>query len=252
MAEAILIQCTRCGKTKAADFFYRQANRKNGLRAHCIPCDKLARDVNYAKSKTLQCSVAGCKRGRYVHGLCAMHASRVRNTGELGPVLSLGELNRGKCQVIGCTNAARSRQLCQTHYNRLRKYGSPRGVSERTITAIRGRVDGKVDYHGYRIVYCPGHPSATLRNGLWAFEHRKVMADYLGRPLRENENIHHVNGRKADNRIQNLELWVSSQPSGQRVQDLVEWSREIEAQYGDEYDKHPKLSNGKAKTKDAA
>lgn len=59
--------------------------------------------------------------------------------------------------------------------------------------------------------------------GQWVFEHRVVMEEILGRPLEPEENVHHLNGRRDDNRPSNLELWVSPQPQGQRVADLVAW-----------------------------
>lgn len=63
------------------------------------------------------------------------------------------------------------------------------------------------------------------------YEHRTVMERMLRRPLRADENVHHVNGNRADNRESNLELWSTSQPSGQRVADKVAWAREILALY---------------------
>lgn len=72
------------------------------------------------------------------------------------------------------------------------------------------------------------HPNA--HHGRVA-EHVAVMVESIGRPMLPHETVHHKNGVRDDNRIENLELWSTSQPRGQRIEDKVAWAREILALY---------------------
>ncbi len=82
---------------------------------------------------------------------------------------------------------------------------------------------------GYRILSRSNHPNATKSGRI--LEHVFVMSEYLGRPLEKHERIHHLNGIRNDNRIQNLELWTTSHPSGQRVEDKLKWCKEFIKKY---------------------
>ena len=57
---------------------------------------------------------------------------------------------------------------------------------------------------GYWSIWKPNNPNATL-NG-YVLEHRFVMSEYLKRPLEEWEDVHHKDGNKENNKIENLEI----------------------------------------------
>jgi hypothetical protein len=67
------------------------------------------------------------------------------------------------------------------------------------------------------------------------------MSQYLGRPLKANENVHHIDGNKQNNALENLELWITAQPKGQRPQDLVEYAKKILRTYAKDSDRLKRL-----------
>lgn len=61
---------------------------------------------------------------------------------------------------------------------------------------------------GYKVVYHPEHLSFSgfVKHPGYIYEHRYVMEKNLGRPLRKDEHIHHIDGNKSNNVIANLKL----------------------------------------------
>lgn len=90
--------------------------------------------------------------------------------------------------------------------------------------------EGNINNEGYKIISKRDHPN-SLKNGT-ILEHKFIMSQFLGRPLSLGENVHHKNGVRHDNRIENLELWSVRQPPGQRVDDKIEWCKEFLSEYG--------------------
>ncbi len=55
--------------------------------------------------------------------------------------------------------------------------------------------------NGYKVI-----ENEAQNEGKRIFEHRFIMEKYLGRKLESSEIIHHINGDKLDNRIDNLQI----------------------------------------------
>lgn len=92
------------------------------------------------------------------------------------------------------------------------------GCLQREITRAKRYKGGRIILkNGYVRVLAPNHPKS--RNGQ-VDEHRLVMEESLGRYLSPRELVHHKNGIRSDNRIENLELWTGGHPPGQRAEDI--------------------------------
>lgn len=180
-----------------------------------------------------------------------MHYSRWKSHGDPQVTKPRRRVEKA-CVVTGCEKPWLARGLCDKHYYRWRKHGdpalgafTPSGVrreergpcgwcGEMFMATIRpdrphreycgrkcankakaaGRPHRRINTKGYVELWKPDHPNAACTG--YVREHRYVLAEHLGRPLGNDEVVHHRNGIKADNRIENLEVMSASSHSGLR------------------------------------
>lgn len=167
------------------------------------------------------CMFDGCNRKTRAKELCPAHWSQKNLGQELRTIRDF----RANCNFPSCTNKHATKGFCNAHYLQSRK-------SKKLVPARKKFEQGEWG------VWCKIASGYVARSrtilGVTKrqYQHRHVMEEYLGRELLPHENVHHLNGIKDDNRIENLELWSRSQPYGQRVSDKIPWMVEFLESYG--------------------
>lgn len=127
-----------------------------------------------------------------------------------------------------CEKKVHAKGYCRCCYEKIRR--RDRGLVKKPITHCRrSNGTGTINNGGYVLISIKDHPNKMPSGRI--LEHVYVMSNYLGRPLKKEERVHHKNGIRHDNRIENLELWTVSHPSGKRVEDVIKWAKEFLKEY---------------------
>lgn len=160
-------------------------------------------------------------------GLCETHRYRLEKGIPPDAPKHFKPKTTKECQIGNryCSDNGKesAKGFCKFHYKRYRD--DPSGIYKPKKAQTKKIGSTYTDRQGYTKI-----KTSKGKSG-WSFEHRLNMEKYLSRKLSPTERVHHRNGDKKNNSIENLELWIHTHPSGQRVSDHVEHALRILKQY---------------------
>ncbi len=213
--------CSFCKKEKNLDEFILDKYKKSGRKSRCKQC---VREIYSKKNNP-----------RIEYGIKAcMHCKVKKEFKEFGNNRTNNDGLHVWCKICARKKSTEYRHRTPEAWERERQkrfvnWREKLGVC--LSIKIKGKKgEGYVNKQGYLSFKRKGHPCAD-KNGRVQASHL-VIYEHTGRILKKGESVHHKNGMRLDNTIENLEVWSSSQPFGQRVEDKIKWCIEFLNEYG--------------------
>lgn len=254
-------KCSKCGIEKAADSFPKSGG-KGGLSSWCRECHheryrlkkqaaaqkaianridpmSMIADAATKKGVTIKeladaVGVSPVNVGKWLSGKARPRQKNLRAAfGFLGLELpmEMTAANDGRLPlgISQCAECGADFPVYKVGTKFCSRVCSGKDLSSRQLGEANRRWKGgeTVTTHiggGYIKQLAPGHLGADASG--YVLQHRLVMEQVLGRPLKKSERVHHKNGKRDDNRPENLELWAGTgsskkDPHGIRVVDKV-------------------------------
>lgn len=145
------------------------------------------------------CAVESCDRESRTRSFCQKHYVRFLKYGDPLVVKKLHSYGDVLCSRDGCGERARWAGWCGKHAMRVKRYGNPDHLTTEDERRLLSRIAqpklGKLK-------------TTTYPKFLGRHLHRQVAEQKLGRPLRSNEIVHHIDENKHNNNPDNLEVLI--------------------------------------------
>lgn len=209
----------------------------------------------YCASCRSHCTASGCKEPIKSTRLCAKHLNRMRRHGDINHVGHSTRKPRESHKIqLECARCAKPFMVTPSSVGR--KYCSATCSTYKAIPTFECAQCGKAAMRtkggngnfNYKQRYCSrecgyaaqrtgfldknGYRVITI-GGKQVMEHRHVMELHLGIKLPAGSTIHHKNGLRTDNRVENLEYWDHRHGKGQRLDDKIKHAIDLLREFPD-------------------
>jgi len=227
--------CSSCKIEKTLDDFFNDKKGTYGKASYCKPCTSIRKKNEYEKNKESillkrkeRHKQTYVKKEKEIDNILGMRVGRLVVTEFVESVKYKGI--KWKCQC-DCGN-----EVDVFRKDLTKKQNPTRSCGCLVKDIVSERMSGSNHYNwkgGEPIVNKKGYLEYRHGEFRGMREHRVIYEQHYGIKLLPHQNIHHINGIRTDNRIENLELWDTSQPAGQRIDEKINFYFNLLKEYRD-------------------